>query len=77
MKHCSGFHNVFKTETWHFWGNMMVFLRYLDEGLGTKSLRSDPADKTVLGLHIVSIFSKWSNIFLKMGQKRLSLAPAL
>ena len=77
MKHCSGFHNVFKTETWHFWGNMMVFLRYLDEGLGTKSLHSDPADKTVLGLHVVSIFSKCSNILLKMGQKRLSLAPAL
>ena len=56
---------------------MMVLLRYLDEGLGTKSLRSDPADKTVLGLDIVSIFSKWSIILLKMGQKRLPLAPVL
>ena len=56
---------------------MMVLLRYLDEGLGTKSLRSDSADKTVLGLDIVSIFSKWSIILLKMGQKRLPLAPVL
>ena len=48
---------------------MKVLLGYLDWGLGTKGQRSDPADKTFLGLHIVSNVSKWSNL--------LSLAPAL
>ena len=46
---------------------MKVLLGYLDWGLGTKGLYSDPADKTFLGLHIVSNVSKWSNLLLKMG----------
>ena len=33
---------------------MKDFLRHLDWGLGTKDLHSDPADKTFLGMHIVS-----------------------
>ena len=45
--------------------------------LGTKGLCSDPADITFLGLCIVSDVSKWSNLLLKMGQKRLLLAPVL
>ena len=44
---------------------MKVFLGHLDWGLGTKGPHSDPADKTFLGLHIASNFSKWSNILLK------------
>ena len=41
---------------------MKVLLGYLDWGLGTKSPYSDPADKTFLGLHIVSNVSKWANL---------------
>ena len=46
---------------------MNVLLGHLDWGLGTKGPHSDPADKTYLGLHIVSSVSKWSNLLLKMG----------
>ena len=46
---------------------MKVLLGHLDWGLGTKDLHSDPADKTLLGLHVVSNVSKWSNLLLKMG----------
>ena len=46
---------------------MKVLLRYLNWGLGTKGPHSDPADKTFLGLHVVSNVSKWSNLLLKMG----------
>ena len=56
---------------------MKVHLGHLDWGLGSKGSYSDPADKTFLGLHIVSNVSKWSNVLLKMGQKLLSLAPVL
>ena len=66
MKHFSCFDNIFETETWYFLGNMKVLLGNLDEGLGTKGLYSDPADKTFLGLHIVSNVSKWSNLMSKM-----------
>ena len=52
-----------------FGGNMKVLLGlgHLDWGLGTKGPHSDPADKTFLGLCIVSNVSKWSNFLLKMG----------
>ena len=66
MKYFSGFDNIFDTKTWYFWGNMKVHLGHLDWGLGNKHLQSDPADKNFLGLHIVSIVSKWSNLLLKM-----------
>ena len=49
-----------------FGGNIKVLLGHLDWGLGTKGPHSDPADKTFLGLCIVSNVSKWSNL-LKMG----------
>ena len=77
MKNFSGFDNIFETETWYFWGNMIVLLGPLDLGLGTKGPHSDPADKTFLSLHIARNVSKWSNFLLKMGQKLLSLAPVL
>ena len=77
MKYFSGFDNIFETEVWYFWGYIKVLLGYLNWGLGTKVLYSDPADETFLGLHIVSNVSKWSNLLLKMGQKLLSLAPVL
>ena len=57
--------------------NMKVLLGYLDRGLATKGLQSDPADKLFLGLCIVSNVSKWSNFLLKMGENPLSLAPVL
>ena len=44
-----------------FAGSMKVLLGHLDWGL------SDPADKIVLGLCIVSNVSKRSNVLLKMG----------
>ena len=46
---------------------MKVLLGHLDWGLGTKSPQSDPADKTFLGLCIVSNAFNWSNLLLKMG----------
>ena len=46
---------------------MKVFLGHLDWGLGTEGPHNDPVDKTLLGLHIVSNVSKWSNLLLKMG----------
>ena len=46
---------------------MKVLLGHSDLGLDTEDPHSDPADKTFLGLHIVSNVSKWSNLFLKMG----------
>ena len=67
MKNSSGFDNIFEIEASYFWGNMKVLLGHLDRGLGTKGLHSEPADKTFLGLHIVSNVSKWSNLLLKMG----------
>ena len=42
MKHLSGYDNIFETEAWD---NMKVLLGHLDWGLGTKSPRSDLADK--------------------------------
>ena len=33
---------------------MKILLGHLDWGLGNEGLHSDPADKTFLGLHIVS-----------------------
>ena len=56
MKHFSGFDNIFETETWYFWGNMKALLGHLDWGLGTKGPRSDPADKTFLGLLLSAMF---------------------
>ena len=46
---------------------MKVLLGHLNSGLGTKDPNSDPADKTFLGLCIISNVSKWSNLLLKMG----------
>ena len=66
MKLFSGFENIFETETGYFWGNMKVLLGNKDWGLGTKGQHSDPADKTFLGLHIVSNVFKCSNLLLKM-----------
>ena len=43
-------------------------LKHLYWGLGTKDPYSDPADKTFLGLHIGSNFSKWSSLLLKWGK---------
>ena len=43
-----------------------VLFGYLDWGLRTKGLHSDPDDKTFLGLCIVSNVSKWSKLLLKM-----------
>ena len=59
MKHLIGYDNIFETEAWYFWGNIKVFLGHLDWGLGTKGPHSDPADKTFLGLCIVSNVSKF------------------
>ena len=56
---------------------MKVLLGHLNWGLGTKGPHSDPADKTFLGLHIVSNVSKWSNLLFNMGLKLLLLAPVL
>ena len=67
MKHLSGYDNIFETEAWYFWGNMKVLLEHLDWELGTEGPHSDPADKTFLGLCIVSNVSKWLNLLLKMG----------
>ena len=67
MKHLSGYDNIFETEAWYFWGNMKVFLEYLDWGLGTKDLHSELAEKTFLGLCIVSNVSKLP--FFKSGVK--------
>ena len=50
---------------------------HLDCWLGTKGPHSDPADKTFLGLHIVSNVSKWSNLLFNTGLKLLLLAPVL
>ena len=58
MKHLSGYDNIFETEAWYFWGNMKFFPRHLDWGLGTKGPHSEQADKTFLGLCIVSNVSK-------------------
>ena len=46
---------------------MKDLFRNLDRGLDTKGPLSDPADKTYLGLRIVSNVSKGSNFFLEMG----------
>ena len=67
MKHLSDHDNKFETEAWYFWGNIEVLLGYLDWVLGTKGPHSDLADKTFLGLCIVSNVFKWSNFLLKMG----------
>ena len=66
MKHLSDYDNISETEAWYFWGNMKVLFGNLDWGLSTKTPHSDPADKTFLGLCIVSNASKWSNFLLKM-----------
>ena len=50
-----------------FWGNMKISIRHLDWGMDTKCPHSEPADKTFLGLCIVSNVFKWSNLLLKMG----------
>ena len=54
MKYLNGYDNIFETEAWYFWGNMKVLLWHLDWRLGTKDPDSDPADKNVLGVCIVS-----------------------
>ena len=48
---------------------MKVLLGHLDWRLDTKGLHSDLANKTFLGLCIVSNVSKWSNLLLKKGAK--------
>ena len=55
-----------KKEAWYFGGNMKVLLGYLDWGLGIKDQHSDPADKNLFGLCIVSNVCKWSKVLLKM-----------
>ena len=67
MKHLSVYDNIFETEARYFSGNMKVLLVHLDRGLGTRGPHNDTADKTFLGLCIVSNVSKWSNGLLKMG----------
>ena len=67
MKHLSGYDNIVESEAWYLWGNMKFLLGHLDWGLGNKRPHSDPADKTLLGLCIVSNVSKWPNFLLKMG----------
>ena len=54
---------------------MKVFWGDLDCGLDTKGLHSDPANKTFLDLCIVSNFSKWSNLLLKMGSCTIVFLP--
>ena len=66
MKHLSDYDIILETEAWYFTGNTKVLLAHLDWGLGTKGAHSDPADKTFLGLCIVSNVYKWSNFLLKM-----------
>ena len=66
-KHLSGYDNIWETEARYFWGNMKVLLGHLDWGLGTKGLHSDTAEKSFLGMCIISNVSKWSNFLLKMG----------
>ena len=48
---------------------MKVLWGHLDWVLGTLGPLSDPADKTFLGMCIVSNVSKWSNLFVKNGVK--------
>ena len=67
MKDFGGFHNIFETEAWYFWDIMKVLSGHLYWGLGTKGPHSDPADKTFLGLHIVSNVSNVSNFLLQIG----------
>ena len=67
MKHLSVYDNIFETEVWYFWGNMKVLLGHYDWGLDIKDPHSDPVDKNLGGLRIVSNVSKWSNLLLKMG----------
>ena len=49
--------------------SIFSLLKYDTNGLGTKSPHSDPFDKTLLGLCIVSNVSNWSNFLLKNGIK--------
>ena len=56
-----------ETETIYFWVNVKVLLGHLDYGLVTNGLHSDPAEKPIFGLRIVSNVSKWSKLLLKMG----------
>ena len=56
MKLLNGYDNIFETEAWSFLGNMKVLLGHLGRGLGTKGPRSDPADKTFLGLLLSAMF---------------------
>ena len=56
---------------------MKVFWERLDWVLGTKDPQSDPADKALLGLCIVSNVANWSNFLLKIRLKLLSLARVL
>ena len=67
MEYLSDYDNIYETETWYFWDNMKVVFGHLNSRLGTKGPHSDPADKMLLGLRIVSKVSKWSNLLLKMG----------
>ena len=67
MKHLSGYDNIFETQARYYWGNMKFLFGHLDWGLDPKVPHSDPADKTFLGVCIVSNVSKWSNLLLKMG----------
>ena len=67
MQYLSGYDNIFETEAWYFWGNMKILLGHLVWGLGTRGPHCDPAEKTFLGLCIVSNVFKWSNLLLTMG----------
>ena len=48
---------------------MKVLLGHLDWGLATKDPHGDPADQTVLRVHIISNVSKWSNLVFINGVK--------
>ena len=67
MKHSSGHDNISETEACYPRGNMKAPSGHLDWGPGTKGPHNDPADKTFLGLCIVSNVCKWSSVLLKMG----------
>ena len=76
MTNLSSYNNIFETGT-YFLGNINVLLKHLVRGLGTKSPHSDPANKMLLGLCIVSNVSKWSSFLLKMGKNLLLPAPVV
>ena len=68
MKYLSSYDSILKTDARYFCGNMKVLLGHLDWGLGTKDPHSILADKTFLGLCIVSNVSKWPNLLIRIAE---------